>query len=110
MPLSVPPDPISASAAFSLPAAKACISRRKFTIRVRKLPGVTFVRARVKVRNRLVKTVKRSRITAPVTLTGLPKGRYSVSITATTDDGRTVTGRRTYHTCRPGRRLSRPKL
>jgi hypothetical protein len=105
-----PPPRISAASAFTLPPAKACVSRRHFTIRIRKLRGVTFVSAVVKVNGKRVKTVKRARIIAPVNLTGLPKGRFVVSITATTSDQRRVTGTRTYRTCAPKRRSSGPKL
>jgi hypothetical protein len=58
----------------------------------------------VKLRGKRVKTVTRSRISAPINLVGLPKGTYKVSVTATASDGRTVTDTRTYHTCAPKRR------
>jgi hypothetical protein len=109
-PANTAPQAITAAKAFSLPSAKGCLSRRSFTIRIRKLKGVTWVSAVVKVRGKRVKTVKRSRITAPVNLTGLPRGQFSVSITAKTLDGRTVTGSRTYHTCTRKRGSSVPKL
>ncbi|MCW2986696.1 MAG: hypothetical protein JWR63_4266 [Conexibacter sp.] len=102
--------PISATKAFTLPSAKRCISRRAFTIRIRKLPGVTFTFAVVKVNGKRVKTVKRARITAPVNLKGLPAGKAKVSITATASDGRTVTGTRTYRTCATKRGSRGPKL
>jgi hypothetical protein len=57
-----------------------------------------------------VKTLKRPRITAPVNLTGLPKGTFKVSITATATDGRTATGTRTYRTCVRRRGSAGPKL
>jgi sugar lactone lactonase YvrE len=94
------PKPISAGSAFSLPSAKSCVRRgHRLTIRIRKLPGITFTGAIVKVRGKRVKTVKRSRITKPIVLTGLPTGRFAVTITASTSDGRTVTGKRIYHAC-----------
>ena len=77
---------------------------------IRGLPDITFVRAVVTVNGKRVKTVKRSRITAPVNLVGLPKGRFTVSITATASDGRTVTGQRHYRTCTPKRGGSVPRL
>ncbi|HEV7752223.1 MAG TPA: hypothetical protein VGO71_11810 [Baekduia sp.] len=104
------PQPISATKAFTLPSAKRCISRRAFTIRIRKLPGVTFTSAVVKVNGKRVKTIARARITAPVNLKGLPAGKAKVSITATASDGRTVTGTRTYRTCATKRGSRGPKL
>lgn len=109
-PTAPAPTPLSATKAFSLPSAKACISRRSFAIRIRKLPGVTFVSAVVKVNGKRVQTVTRARITAPVNLKGLPKGRVTVSITATATDGRTVTGTRVYRTCTIKRRSRGPGL
>jgi YVTN family beta-propeller protein len=105
------PKPISPAAAFSLPSTKHC-SRRHFTIHVRKLPGIKWVRASIKINHRRIKTLGRSRITAAVSLVGLPKGVFVLSITATASDGRSVTGIRTYHTCvrKSKRRYASPKL
>jgi hypothetical protein len=104
------PEAIAPARAFSLPSPKTCVSRRAFTLHVRKLPGVTFIGAVVAVRGKQVRAVKHDRLSAPINLTGLPKGRYTVSITATTNDGRTVTGTRTYHTCVRRRHSSKPSL
>lgn len=95
------PKPVSAAAAFSLPPAKQCVSKRKFTIHVRTLSGITWVGAVIKINHKRVKTVGRARIKALINLVGLPKGTFVLSITAKTSDGRSVTGTRTYHTCVP---------
>ncbi|HUB36537.1 MAG TPA: hypothetical protein VL972_06905 [Solirubrobacteraceae bacterium] len=103
------PPAISPTRAFSLPpASKQCVSRRRFTIHVRTLPGVTWVSAVIKINGRRVKTLGRSHITALVDLVGLPKGTFVLSITARASDGRTVTGTRTYHTCVPKRKSHYP--
>lgn len=109
-PAAVTPKPISAAKAFTLPSARTCVSRRSFAIHIRKLPGVTFVSAVVKVNGKRVKTVSRQRITAPVNLKGLPAGRFKVSITAKAADGRVVTGSRAYRTCAKKRHSSGPRL
>lgn len=58
-----------------------------------------------------LKTKGRAPITALVDLKGLPKGRFVLSITAKTSDGRTVSGTRTYHTCVPAGKPHRtPKI
>jgi hypothetical protein len=46
-----------------------------------------------------VRTVTGRRLTAPIDLKGLPKGRFTVRITAVATDGRKVTGTRRYRTC-----------
>jgi len=95
------PKAISAVAAFSLPSAKQCVSKRRFTIHVRTLPGITWVSAVIKINGKRVKSVGRAHITALVNLVGLPKGTFVLSITAKASNGQSVTGTRTYHTCVP---------
>jgi hypothetical protein len=75
------------------------VSRRHFTIHVRRLPGLTYREVAVDVNGRRVSVVRGSHISAPVDLRGLPKGRYVVRITVTTTAGRRLTGTRAYHTC-----------
>jgi hypothetical protein len=101
-PPSAQPPAISPAQAFSLPpASKQCVSKRRFTIHVRTLPGITWVSAVIKIDGRRIKTLGRSHITALVNLVGLPKGTFVLSITAKASDGQSVTGTRTYHTCVP---------
>ena len=94
-----PLPPLSAKAAFSFPSTRKCVSRRHFTIHIRKLPGITFVSATVTLNHKRVKVLHGKQLTAAIDLRGLPKGTFTASITAKTSDGRTVTGKRTYHTC-----------
>ena len=67
------PKPISAASAFILPSASQCVIGRKLTIQLRAPRGVTWIGANVYVNGRHFKTVKRSQITKPVRLTGLPR-------------------------------------
>ncbi len=98
---------LKSAAIIKLPSAKACVSRRSLRIRLVRPKETALVSAVVLVNGRRVKTVKGVRITAPVDLKGLPKGRFTVKITATTADGRTVTGLRRYRTCAVRRKGSR---
>ncbi len=91
---------ISPAKAFSLPPAKRCVSGRDLSFRVLKLHDVKWVGATVKINGRRFKTIGRSGLSRQVKLTGLPKGRLVVSITARTSDGRKVTVMRTYATCK----------
>ena len=97
------PTPKPAAVAFNalatLPATKKCVSRRVFRIRLRVPKGVGVTSAEVRVNGKRVRTVKRSRFTAPVDLRNLPKGRVKVNIRVKLADGRTITGTRTYRTC-----------
>lgn len=84
-------------------AARRCRSRRSFVIRVHRPRFVRIVSARVYVNGRRVAVRRGRRLTARVDLRGLPPGRYTVTIKARTATGRTITGRRRYRTCAPGR-------
>jgi CSLREA domain-containing protein len=101
--LPKPLPPLSAKAAFAFPSTRACVSRRHFVIHIRKLPGIVFVSVTVKLNGKRVKVLKGKQLTAAIDLRGLPKGTFTAAITAKTSDGRTVTGRRRYHTCVPKR-------
>ncbi|MBJ7331207.1 MAG: hypothetical protein JHC95_15025, partial [Solirubrobacteraceae bacterium] len=83
----------------SLPSTKECVSRRKFRIRLRSPKGGKIVRATVKLRGTTVATRVGKRVTAPIDLRGLPKGRFAVGIRITLADGQIVTGTRKYRTC-----------
>ena len=65
------------------------MSRRKFTVRVKKPAGVTIRAVKVVINGKVVKTKKvAGRFTSTVDLRGLPKGRFTVGITVTTPSGR----------------------
>ncbi len=89
---------------FVLPSNRSCVSRRNFRIRVRRQrAGVTLVSAAVSVNGRRVAVRRGARLTAPVDLRGLPRGRFTVRIGALTADGRAIVGTRRYRTCAPRR-------
>jgi PKD repeat protein len=98
---------LKGSEIIRLPSAKACVSRRRLTIRLVRPKDTALVSAVVLVNGKSVKAVRRARITAPINLVGLPKGRFTVKITATAADGRTITGSRRYRTCTIKRKGSR---
>lgn len=90
-----------------LPSAKRCVSRRSFSLRLRRVRrGERIRRVVAHVAGKRVKAKKRNgRWHVPVDLRGKKAGRYLVRVRITTTRGRTVTSRRTYRTCaRPGGR------
>lgn len=89
-----------------LPSTKSCVSRRRFRIRLRIPKGVAASSAEVHVNGKRVRVVKGNRLTAPVDLRGLPKGRFTVRITVKLVDGRSIRGQRAYRTCAPKRRAA----
>jgi len=51
-------------AAFSLPPVAKCVSRRRITIHVRTLPGITWVGAVITINHKRVRSLGRAHITA----------------------------------------------
>jgi hypothetical protein len=100
----------AAATVISLPSAKRCASRRSFRIRLRIPRDLAVARAVVKVNGKQVDVVRGKRLTAPIELRGLPKGRFAVEITVVAGDGRTLQGTRRYRTCVPKRGGGRPGL
>ena len=90
---------IKPSSIFTLPSAKKCASRRSFKIRIRQPKGIKLISASVTLNNKRVKTLKGKRITAGIDLRGLPKGTFTVTVSAKTTDGRSVKETRKYRTC-----------
>lgn len=83
------------------PSNTRCQSRRDFPIHIQQIKGLSYRRATVEVNGHRVAVVRAGRLKAQVNLRGLPKGRYTVTIKVLTTSGRTLTGRRAYHTCAP---------
>ena len=91
-----------------LPSARRCVSRRAFQIRIRRRRGREYASAQVFLNGRQVATRRGARVTAPINLRGLPKGRYTVRIVVVTTTGEVITGTRRYRTCTKKRRSGRP--
>jgi predicted acyl esterase len=100
--------PRGLGAAARLPSSRKCVSRRKFTIRLRKAPrGDRHRSAVVTVNGKRAKVLRASkrtgRLRASIVLKGLPKGTVRVRVTVRTVKGRTLRSARTYRTCVPKR-------
>jgi hypothetical protein len=106
------PDPMGAvlgDQVFSMPAPTSCISRRKFTITLRRPRGLAFKALTITVNRKTkvkLKGLKARKVKAKINLRGLPKGKVVVKVTATTTTGRKAITKRTYHTC-AGKRARR---
>jgi hypothetical protein len=85
-----------------LPSAHVCLSKRHFTIHIRRYPGIFYAEVIVFLNHREVAVVKgrNGQISAPIDLRGFPRGTFPVKITVITTTGSIITGTRTYHTCR----------
>lgn len=91
--------PVAQAQPSKATALRACVSRRAFPIRLVRHKGVRYRSAVVRVNGRKVDVLTGARLRAAVVLTGLPKGRFTVSITARTTKGKTMKAVRRYRTC-----------
>jgi hypothetical protein len=99
--------PSKVAAAFGLPATRSCVSRRRFVVHIKRPAGVTIATARLTLNAKSLKVRRKAgRFSATVDLRGLKKGTYTLSIRVTTASGRTLNGKRRYHTCAVRRRGS----
>jgi hypothetical protein len=110
-----PPAAAVPSAAFGrngildAPSNRACVSRRYFRIRLRRVYWPSIVGVTVQLRG-LSRVLRRPPWGTIVDLRGLPRGRFAVQITALTSTGRTIRGTRRYRTCAGRLRGGRPPL
>lgn len=84
--------------------SRRCLSRRSFKIRLKEPPGDALRSAEVFLNGRRIQVRRGERLTAPINLRGLPKGRYTVKLVAKTVLGKTIQGKRRYRTCAQRRR------
>ncbi len=84
--------------------AKQCVSRRAFTIHVKRRFRNKLRSAEVTLNGKRVRSLKGRRSSAPITLKGLPKGVVTVRITMRTKSGKKVVDERRYRTCAPKRK------
>jgi len=94
----------SLSAQLGLPSTKACVSQRKLTIHVAEhvvqSTGAEKIKsAEVLLAGRVVAKLKGSALVAHVSLAGLEKGSFKITVKATTTAGKTLTASSTFHTC-----------
>ena len=106
-PAPAPVKPVAlpkASTVIVLPSTRKCVSRRNFRIRLKQPRGLKLGSAVVTLNGKRVATRSGRRVTAPVDLRGLPKGRFTVKISVTLTDGRKLSSTRRYRTCAAARR------
>lgn len=78
---------------------KACTSKRDFQIHIQHARDLGIASAVVSINGHARKTLTGKHLYTAIDLAGLPKGTFTVEIVAHLRDGRTVRGKRVYHTC-----------
>jgi hypothetical protein len=105
------PPPAPAASANVLPfkavVPPACTSKRDITIHIQHVKQLGVVSAVVSIDGHAKRTLRGKSLTTAIDLQGLPAGTFTVEIVAHLRDGRTLSGKRVYHTCKgtplPGR-------
>jgi hypothetical protein len=106
-PPSTPPPPRLPSAfgphgaIQGLPSTHVCLSKRHFTIHIRRYRGISYTEALVFLNRHEVGAVqsRSGQFSAAINLRNLPAGTDRVKITVITTTGAIISGTRTYHTC-----------
>jgi hypothetical protein len=94
--------PAAANSAIGLPATntlKSCKSRRSFHIRINPPRGVRFTKVSVRLNKKLISVRRGKHLSASVNLKGLPRGRFTLRVVATTASGKKLSRTRHYVTC-----------
>jgi hypothetical protein len=94
---------------LSLPSAKKCLSARLFQIHLAEPKYDPFTTVAVTVKGHKIKAVRHGNyVVATINLKGFKKGKFTVSIHATTVLGHHLSSSRTYHTCAKKAKNSKP--
>jgi PKD repeat protein len=101
------PKPATAASVITLPSATSCVSRRTLRITLHTPSGATIRKTTISVTGHKAKSYTGARAHAPITLTGLPKGKYTVTVTVTLSTKKTLKLVRRYKTCAAKRSVLR---
>jgi hypothetical protein len=94
---------------LSLPSAKKCLSARLFQIHLAEPAHDPFKTVHVTIAGHKIATKRRGNfIVATVNLKGLKKGKFTLTIHATTVLGHHLSGSRAYHTCAKKAKTGKP--
>jgi len=84
---------------FKVVSPPQCTSERDITIHIQNVKQLGIVSAVISIDGHSKRTLTGRHLTAAIDLVGLPKGTFTVEIVARTRSGRTLKGKRVYHTC-----------
>lgn len=78
---------------------QGCVVKRKLKVRVRQRGRVRLRFIRVYVKGKYRKTVRNRRVSAPIVIKHVPRGRFTVKLVARTTKGKKLTAKRRYRNC-----------
>jgi hypothetical protein len=90
---------VSGSSVVSIQKSTTCESRRTIAIGLKAPKGKKLAQVKIVLHGKTIKTLKGSAIRTKVSLKGLPRGRFTLQVKATTTDGKHYTSTRHYVTC-----------
>jgi hypothetical protein len=93
---------VAHKASLGLPSSKMCLSKRAFIVHPRAPRHVKLVHVEVLINGKLVSSGTLNHHHTFVSLRGLPKGTFKVSLITTSSTGVLYDDTRTFHTCVPG--------
>lgn len=89
----------SVNGASSVVKFATCTSRRTISVSFAPPKGKTFKKVVVLLRGKAVQTLTGDKIKTDISLKGLPRGRFTVEVKATTTDGKSYDRKHFYVTC-----------
>jgi hypothetical protein len=92
---------------LELPARRRCGRRGSIRLRIKNVSGLTFSSAAVFVNGKRVKSIKMSKLSAPIKLSKLTQRKLTVKLVVKTSDGREISRSRKYRAC--GKKRSRAR-
>jgi hypothetical protein len=95
------PTPSTGVLPFKVTTPKLCSSLRRLTIHIQNVKQFGIISAEITIDGHHKRTRSGKHLSAPINLVGLPLGTYTIEIVAHLRDGRTLHGKRVYHTCVP---------
>ena len=90
---------LSASGVISMPSSKSCVRKARLSVRVRLPAGLTGRRATAVIRGRQRAAVTGAAMKKPFTVRTPAKGPFTLKVTVTVADGRSVSASARYHAC-----------
>jgi sugar lactone lactonase YvrE len=84
-----------------------CVVRHRLVVRVRQRGRVRLRVVRVYVSGKHRKTLRHRRVSAPITIRHLPRGKFTVKLVARTTHGRKLTARKRFRNCTRQRSAAR---
>jgi hypothetical protein len=96
---AAPPPGITIDTVSGQARNRKCLVRNRLAIRLRQRGRIRLKRVAVYVKGRYRKTVRNRRVTAPIVIRRVPRGKFTVKLVARTTKGRKLTAKKRFRNC-----------